>query len=255
MRKGIPAFIRSMPSGLVGQFATAGESGGAPAPIVCLFPLDADTTETTDPATGFEGKLTPSLDNQTGSYTVQSGLAAPEDYGMLPVNSLSGTGLKLDISTGITTAALTTVAAPALTNTGGGAPILLNLVFANPATFAVVGTIQIRCGITSRTVWDVAGDASLGDCANNQVAISFDAGTGNVTISFTDDLGAPQSAVVTTYDPGSVPQVVPLITIGEAGAVAVDNLGLVFSIRFETAADQITAPVPAGARDACGNLI
>lgn len=252
MRKGIPAFVRSMPSGLVGQFVV---SGDIPEPIVCLFPLDADTTETTNPATGFEGKLTPSLDNQTGSYTVQSGLASAEDYGMLPADSLLGTGLKLDISTGITTTALTTVAAPELTDTGGGAPILLNLVFANPATFAVVGTIQIRCGVTSRTVWDVVGDVALGDCANNQVAISFDAGTGDVTISFTDDVGAPQSTVVTTYDSGTIGQVVPLITVGEAAGVAVSNQDLVFSIRFETAADQITAPVPAGARDACGNLI
>lgn len=73
MRKGIPAFIRSMPSGLIGQFVP-GDSGSEPGPAPsCAITLSGDIN-------ALFGAQTPTIDGQTfsvASVTVDHACSTP----------------------------------------------------------------------------------------------------------------------------------------------------------------------------------
>lgn len=164
MRKGIPAFIRSMPSGLVGQFVP-GDSGSGPAPA-CAITLSGE-------GLGPFGLSPLDVDGQNVSITAAGGgtnYAAHSGLAGNPVDWAGKRGLQVQTTTLSSTAAQTQFARVRLSD------------FAQVvASYNVEGGFWSVSHVSGMTVFGVLDLTGLTDPLL-PVVLAIDGATGDVSI-------------------------------------------------------------------------
>ena len=221
----------------------------------CDFPLDASQTEVSQ--AGLSGKLTASNGDQTGSYTVQSGLASSQQWAMFPTGALAGTAQTLDVSTGIVGIAFNP---DAIAESDGGNTIY-RLQFSEPLSAVVAASLTISHsdGVGAAQGYHVYVEANNGASGSflvsgvatkpNQIGLYFDASTGMFGASIDGVDYGPQLSF------GTATQLVPVMLVSEGAGQSAGRQGTLFEGTFVTDAADITAAMPAGAVDACGNTL
>lgn len=213
-----------------------------PPPIGCAYPFDAAAV--TIEATGFDGRLTLSNSDQTGTYTLL-GNSVGSSFGMY--NALQ---TQMDISVANTVMQFNFVS-PILATGGVGAGVNSQVSlyvpgYASYLRLEVAADIGGTLSMTVSTNAGTLGTASLGTTPLTTAGLTFNANTVAITVN-----GAP---VVLSDNTFAHATVAPLVRITETAVVGVADTGKTASVTFLSNAADITEPVPVGAVDTCGNL-
>lgn len=227
----------------------------------CTFPL-AETQQNVIFA-GFTDKLTPSNNDHTGTYVVQSQLSASEEWAMVPAGVLQASNQVLDVSTGIIGVAFNPDQVPE----SDAGNVASSLRFYDGTSVEVEVTIVHSGGTSSAAGYHVYVQANNGSWGNflvsgattkpDQIGVYFnnqsgdpDQGYWGISIDGTD--------YGYQYTFTGVSSLVPVLTVKEAGGLSQQSAGRQgdqFVSTFVTTAAGITASMPTGATDHCGNTL
>ena len=227
---------------------------GIRTPISCAYPLDAAAGEIT--GAGYAGKLTMTESDQTGAYTVQSGLGAPETHAAAPTNFTVGTSAKLDFSGTGKKAVEFQPQQFDLTNVSSGTtPYAMGMVVATPdfATLYVVninhddsnpGKYKIN---TSESGFGVADLVTNISTLPTDVAIVYDGTAGQVYVRYNGTNYATTAATLS--------DMVGALAVTETAGTPAGTAGNVLRGRLETQAGSFTGSYESGTTDTCGNTV
>jgi hypothetical protein len=225
--------------------ASSGGGGG----VTCAFPLDASQSEV---QAFFDGKLTPSNDDQTGTYSVQSQLGSAEEYAMLEEGFTGGTSDNLDLSSGIVAVAFTCDQLPSIDASSTGSVVARFWFFTPAFSPDFLPGVEAKPGGTYTIYSDVELATGLA-APPKQVAVYFNADTGQYGVSTVyDDDSAEDFGYLASY---SVGDLIAVLSAYEQPSIPAADAGETWQCTFVTSASEIDAPVPSGAVDPCGNTI
>lgn len=225
----------------------AGQGGTPTPPVGCAYPLGATEAEVT--GFGFNGRLTLSNSDQTGTYTANG---TNRTFGAFPANPLSPANI--DFTSG--NKVVEFVCTPSQLTGAGSSRVDLNFyittllgstIFGGRVRCADDGTFDvsiIRRAFTVGTVNDVAVD-----------------GSGNIIIGFAMNGAAGTCAAVVQNTPVLLsnstftPQAGIIVFTTQEVAVAEGDVGKTFITTARTDAATITQTYAGGATDACGNTL
>lgn len=225
----------------------------------CSFPLAE--TQTNVVLAGFDDKLTASNSDQTGTYLVQSLLSTTVEWAMIPAGVLQASNQVLDVSTGIIGVGFN----PVQVSESDDGNVASSLRFYDGTSIEVEVTIVHSDGALSAAGYHVYVQADNGSWGNflvsgsstkpNQIGVYFnnqsgdpDQGYWGISIDGTD--------YGYQYAFTGVSSLVPVLTVKEVGgsnAQGAGRQGSQFISTFVSTAASITASMPTGATDHCGN--
>lgn len=225
----------------------------------CTFPLAE--TQTNVVLAGFDGRLTLSSGDQKGTYTVQSQLSANEEWAMIPAGVLQASNQVLDVSSGIIGLALNPDQVPE----SDGGNVASSLRFYDGTSIEVEVTIAHSDGTLSAAGYHIYVQADNGSWGNFLVSGSSTK-PDQIGVYFNNQSGDPDQGYwgisIDGTDYGyqyaftGVSSLVPALTVKESGGTnqqSISRQGAQFVSTFVTTATGITASMPTGATDHCGN--
>jgi ELWxxDGT repeat protein len=217
--------------------------------VSCDYPLDASEQEVLAVT---DGKLYPLNADQSGEYTIRSGLAATEAYAMFS-SGITGTGGQyFDVSSGVVAMGLSKDALPDVGAVHGVSTgdVAIQFVFFDE-TFTEVGHVNYQYDATGHWIGLGIGPGTdyFYETDGSQVSFWFDANTGTFGAGYTDTNGNPQLATRASYTATSV---TPVLAVYEQGSVDPAFAGQTVAATVYSDPANITAPVPAGAVAPCG---
>lgn len=224
-----------------------------PPVISCTYPLDASEIEIQE--VGYAGKLVMSEEDQTGQYTVQSGLVSNETYIAAPVNITLGTSAKLDFSgTGKKVVELQ-VQQFDLNNLSQSDGYTVGITITN-SSLTTLYTVYFTTGSAGSGSYNlgVSGNGFGGDVvllsdisAPLSAAIVYDGTTGQVYVRYNGVNYATTSA--------ALGDMVGVLSVEELSGASSGVAGNVVRGRFETNASSFIGSYEVGSTDVCGNTI
>lgn len=227
----------------------------------CSFPLAETPTNVV--LAGFDGRLTPSNNDQKGTYLVQSQLPASEEWAMIPAGVLQASNQVLDVSTGIIGVAFSPDQVPE-TDDGN---VSSSLRFYDGTSIEVEVTIVHSDGALSAAGYHVYVQADNGSWGNFLVSGSSTK-PDQIGVYFNNQSGDPDQGYwgisIDGTDYGyqytftGVSSLVPVLAVKEVGGPnqqSISRQGAQFVSTFVTTAASITASMPNGATDHCGNTL
>lgn len=220
--------------------------------LSCEYPLDATEAEV---LSIIDGKLIPSNADQTGTYTVRTGLTATEAYVMFSSGFTSGTGQTFDVSSGVVAMGLSKDLLPdvgAAHGVGVG-DVAIQFAFFD-TSMTEVGHVNYQYDATGHWLGVGIGPGTdyFYQTDGSQVSFWFDANTGTFGVGYRDPMGNPQLATRASY---TATTVTPVLIVYEQASVNAAYAGQTVEATMYSDPANITAPVPAGAVAPCGGGI
>jgi len=227
----------------------------------CTFPLAE--TQTNVVLAGFDEKLSASNGDQTGTYAIQSLSGPTEVWAMVPAGVLQASNQVLDVSTGIIGVGFN----PVQVSESDAGNVASSLRFYDGTSIEVEVTIVHSDGVPSAAGYHVYVQADNGSWGNFLVSGSTTK-PDQIGVYFNNQSGDPDQGYwgisIDGTDYGyqyaftGVSSLVPVLTVKEAGGSNQQDIsrqGDQFVSTFVSTAAGITASMPTGATDHCGNSL